>query len=280
MSLTIEQFVTTGFGWTVPSPNSQKSYRNHILQFEAFLKERNKTAQDGTVSDQDILDYIEYLKSKYQPNTIAAKTAAVKSYFKWLKIKAPWIHKPYIRSFASVETTHKELDVADLRIMLKNMRGAALNKRRDLAMFSLMVYCGFKTSEIVAMNTEDVDFEAVQITVIKNRKYASGIPRKDKCSFRAAVAEMSTYKNAKLQQGFCWQNLAMNAKGLTWTPAGSDNEKEPFFLNKHRLRISGRSLRRRLMSYLGKNSSYGMRDLRHTYLKNLDRIVQTNPVKV
>ncbi len=267
MSLTIEQFVEKGFGWTNPSPNSQKSYRNHITQFEAFLKLRNKTAQDGTVSDQDILEYVEYLKSKYQPNTVAVKVAAIKSYFKWLKKEGALTYKPYIRSLPHGKPTYKELEASDLDRMVQNMTGDDLGKQRDLAIFSLIMYCGFKTEEIVATNTENVDFDACEITVVKNRK-----PQKEKRSFRAASAEMLAYAKAKLQKGFYWKNCSIELDGK-WAPAATKDKVEPFFLNRHHLRISGRSLRRRILAYLD-NSDYAMRDFRHTYLKNLDRIVQ------
>lgn len=254
MSLVIEKFITTGFGWKKPAPNSQKNYRNHVSQFEAFLKDRNKAASDGTVTDQDISDYLEHLKAKYQQNTVAVKIAAIKSYFKWLKKEGELTHHPEIRSQRGVKVDHKELKASDLDAIVKTITGEDLYKQRDLALFSLIVHCGFKTSETVAINVEDVDFEIGMITVGREKR-----------SFRAAFAEMAAYKTGKFQVNFV-------GRQSSWIAEGSD-EKEPFFLNKHSLRISTRSVRRRL---LGKSTSYTMRDLRHTYLKNLDRINQTN----
>lgn len=257
MPLTIERFVTTGFGWKAPAPSSQKGYRNHIKQFEAFLKERNKVAEEGTVTDQDILDYVERLKSKYMPNTIATKIAVVKSYFKWLENQGIITHKPHIRSFPSVKITHKELDASDLNIITANMEGADVFSRRDQAAFALIVYSGFKTEEVVAVNAEDIDFEAAEVAIKKTRYGVSGFcTQTNKCSFRSAISEMKAYAEAKLQRGFCWH--------------GAPPEKEPFFLNKHHRRISGRSLRRRINPHLKEPNS--MWDLRCTYLKNLNRI--------
>lgn len=258
MSLVIEKFVTTGFGWKSPALNSQKNYRNHILQFEAFLKDRNKAASDGTVTDQDISDYIEHLKAKYRQNSVAVKMAAVKSYFKWLKKEGALTSHPQIQSQRGVRVDHKELKAPDLEAVAKTMAGTNLYNQRDLAMFSLIVYCGFKTSEVVATNVEDVDFETGMITV-----------EKEKRPFRAAFKEMRAYSTGKLQANF------VAGRQSAWIPENSD-EKEPFFLNKHSSRISTRSVRRRL---LGKLSQHTMRDLRHTYLKNLDRIINADLVE-
>lgn len=252
MSLTIERFVEAGFGWPKPSPNSQKCYRNHISQFEDFLKSRNKTASDETVTDQDILDYIEQLKSKYSPNTVATKVAAIKSYFKWLT-KQGLIHKPIIQSQKNVKSIHKELSNSDLETVIKHFAGDGLYTRRDSAMFSLVIYCGFKTGEVVTVNTEDIDFENAEITV-----------KKQKCSFRAAFKEIKTYADDKLQKGFHWKPLLIDGF--------AKDEKEPFFLSKRHLRIGARSLRRRLMASM--SATHNMRDLRHTYLQNLNRITK------
>lgn len=269
MSLTAEQFVKTGFARAKPSPNSQKNYRVHIDQFEAFLKERNKTAQDGTVVDQDILDYIELIKPKYQPNTVAAKVAAISSYFKWLKKEGALTHKPNVRSYPKVLPTHKEISRPELNVMIQNMTGNELNKQRDLAMFSMILYCGFKTEEVVTINTENVDFKTAEI--IRLRPAHQGMTVLSKKGFRGAFSGMLAYARAKAQNGFCWKNLATDR--LTYTPDTGD-KKEPFFLNKNCLRISGRSLRRRLLAYLEKSHSYTMRDLSYTYLQNLDRVIE------
>lgn len=252
MSLMIEKFVTAGFGWKKPAPNSQKNYRNHISQFEAFLKARNKTASDGTVTDQDIADYLEQLKSKYQQNTIAVKMAVVKSYFKWLKKEGMLTFHPVIQSQRGAKGKHKELNASDLEAIAKSITGASesIAKQRDLALFSLIVYCGFKTSEAVAINVEDVNFETGVITVGEEERL-----------FHVSFTQMVAYRTKKIQTNSSWA-----------TPENS-NEKEPFFLNKHSLRLSTRSVRRRL---LGKSASHNMRDLRYTYFKNLDRTKQVN----
>ena len=257
MSLTIERFVTTGFGWTKPAPNSQKSYRNHISQFEAFLKDRNKTASDGTVNDQDIADYIECLKAKYHQNTVSAKVAAIKSYFKWLNKEEALTFRPQIHSQKPIKTIHRELSSLDLDAITKTITGTLNNlyNQRDLAIFSLIVYCGFKTSEVVVINTEDVNFEAGVITV-----------QNEKRSFRAAFTEMMGYKTKKLQDDCVSKRQSSGSNG-----------KEPFFLNKHSDRLGARSLRRRLLEKPNSKSPVTMRDLRYTYLKNLNRITSINP---
>lgn len=288
MSLIIERFIANGFGWKVLSPNSQKNYRTHILRFEAFLKTRSKSAHDGTVTDQDVADHVDQLKAKYHHNTVAVNIAAIKSYFKWLNKEGALTFKPTIKSLKHVEPEHKELTTSELDFIIKSMTESSpdhpdvchdLYKRRDLAMFSLMMYCGFKTEEVTAINVEDLDFENAEIMVKSqkgSRKNSLTISPKQKRSFRAALDEMKVYLTAKSKNGIFWKKFAINEEN---SQHKTISEKEPFFLNKHCTRLSARSLRRRLLQNLENPKSHNIRDFRHTYLKNLDRVMECAAVE-
>jgi len=245
MLLVAERFITTGISCK-SSLNSQISYRNNISQFEKFLNSRNKITQDGTVTNQDILDYIEHLNKncKYKKNTIYSKIAAISSYFKWLKKENILTHIPKMKMpDRDFHPERKKLNDDDVNAVIQSMSGDSLKVKRNLAIFLLIVRCGIKITEIVNIDVKDVDFKNAKIS-IKNQKR----------SFQAASIQMKAYADAKFKGGFHWNKFG--------------KEHEHFFLNKDMERPGSRNLRRQIMSHVLKIGSYNTRDVRYTYLQN------------
>lgn len=246
--LTIEEFVNTGFAWGGPkSVHSQKSYRNHITQFEKFLESRGKTATDGTVNEGDIVEYIAHLKAKYAPNTVAVKVASVKSYFKWLKKSGKLVHSPTIKSQKSVIPVKVHVDDSYIDAIMHSLNDNTAKSKRDLAMLSLIAHCGFKTEKVTAINNEDMDFD---------KKTIAGHCFQESFDHVAAYAALKTSGDVEFKP----------------TPEELSSTKPiqvPFFLNKHGRRISARSFRRHLGFYRAKVGApkFTTRDLRHTWLR-------------
>lgn len=235
-TLLIEEFVTTGLGWkqkNCSAKNSQKNYRNHLKQFEIFLAKREKTIH--TVENEDIEQYIAELKRLgYQPNTIAVKVSSVSSYFKWMKHKGTITHIPFIKQQPHFFGVHKKVPDQALDAVFGSISGDSLKETRDTAMISLIAYLGLKTEAVVALNMEDIDL--LQKTV-------KGKPAK------------SVHRQL---QKYIW---AREKNGIPTDPDA------PLFVNKHKNRISGRSLRRHLCKCFAdvKSPVYSTRDLQHTY---------------
>lgn len=245
MSLTVEQFVTTGFGWGNAAPNSKKSYRRHVTQFEEFLQTHDKTAADGSVNEEDIARYLDHLKSKYAPNTVAVKIASVKSYFKWLKKIGKLTHIPTIRSQKTVIPERVHVEDGHIKSIMGLLHGDSSKSQRDRAMLSLIADCGFRTEEVVAINNEDIDFKEGTICGRNARQ---------------ALSYLVDYARTKISENLTWNAETVDPNTVV---------KVPFFLNKHGQRISSRSFRRHLNHYREKLGLpvFSTRDLRHTWFE-------------
>lgn len=243
MNLTAEKFVTTQIGWGgVSNHHSQKNYRNHLKQLDSFLNERNKTATDGTVTSEDLNDYLSHMQLKgFKLNTISCKIAVVKSYFKWLlkskKITtSPEIDyqpsQPVTRQKVTQETIEKIFNLLDSP---KNQNN--LYKVRDAAMIGLML-CGLKTEQVVSLSNKQVNFETLKIR-----------DKKGIFSFKKFVNKLENYA------------LLKSLANISQSP------EDPFFLNKFQNKISTRSLRRHLETYIKSTNSsqFSTLDLRWTW---------------
>ncbi|MCH7784397.1 MAG: hypothetical protein IIB06_03125, partial [Bacteroidetes bacterium] len=161
-------------------------------------------------------------------------------------------------SFPTTQIEHYD-HMSALFDCLKRINNILIDLDRDIWIYILMEYFKQKInkgeigSSAMPHKVNPIDFENAEITV-----------KKQKCSFRAAFKEIKTYADDKLQKGFHWKPLLIDGF--------AKDEKEPFFLSKRHLRIGARSLRRRLMASM--SATHNMRDLRHTYLQNLNRITK------
>jgi len=167
----------------------------------------------------------------YQLNTIAVKVSSVSSYFKWMKHKEIITHIPVIKQQPHYYGMHKKVPDQALDAVFSSINGETLKETRDTAMISLIAYLGFKTEAVVALNVGDIDL------LLKDKSAKS--------------------VHQQLQK-YIW------AREKNQLPADTN---APFFANKHKNRISGRSLRRHLCKYFGdtKGNIYSTRDLQHTY---------------
>ncbi|MHA2279955.1 MAG: tyrosine-type recombinase/integrase [Promethearchaeota archaeon] len=243
MTLVLEEFVTTGISWKKPvAENSRKNYRNHLLQFERFLDNRGKNVTDGTVDEKDIADYIEHMqKQGFQPNTLAVKVAAVNSYFKWLEHKGSIVHRPKIKSMSHQTGQHQKIDDKVLEQVFEAVDTSGQSGARDVAMLSLIAFCGFKTEEVVALNISNIDLLNSRIKTAKGMHFIG-------------------YANSVVDRLTHYQDLRNELKP-------DPNPEDPFFLNKYGQRISGRSLRRHLQRYLAAANvhKFSTRDMQHTF---------------
>jgi site-specific recombinase XerD len=244
----LEKFITSGISWKRPvAPISRKNYRNHLLQFEEFLNSREKKATDNTVNEQDIADYIEHMQKRgFQPNTVAVKVAAVNSYFKWLEHTGSITYRPKTRSMPHHIGQHQKISDEILQRVLQGIATNTLKGARDVAMLSLIASCGFKTEEVVALNVGDVHLSKSMIATSKRTCYIGSV-----------IDKLMQYQNLRPIGHVDEPNVIRS----------TINPDDPFFLNKHGKRISGRSLRRHLQTYLCSLDvqKFSTLDLQHTF---------------
>jgi integrase/recombinase XerD len=157
------------------SPNTISAYRNDLLQFAAYLREEaaRQGGQDFALStiDRDMITaYFLNLRDRgYSSASIARKTAAMRSFFQYLRrngevnsdplqgIGSPEVKKPLPRT---IEDDH----VNALMAFLGNRD--APEGQRDHAMLRLLSATGMRVGELVMVDVSDVDFSAERVRVV------------------------------------------------------------------------------------------------------------------
>ena len=150
------------------SQNTITAYRNDLHQFLDFLeieKPSNKRTSDiwANITTDDLKTYMLALQKRdYSKTTLARKIASLKSLFGFL-IDEGLIHdNPTIRLISPNKGTSipKFLTEKDINTLLKKMSSDdSINGRRNLAMLELMYATGIRVSELVSLNTKDVNYE-------------------------------------------------------------------------------------------------------------------------
>jgi integrase/recombinase XerD len=157
------------------SPNTISAYRNDLLQFADYL--RAEAERQGGVDfalstiDRDLItSYFLHLRDRgYSAASIARKTAAMRSFFQYLRRKgevtsdptqgigSPEVKKPLPRT---VEDDH----VRALMAFLGN-RGTP-EGMRDNAMLRLLSATGMRVGELVMVDVGDVSFDEARVRVV------------------------------------------------------------------------------------------------------------------
>ncbi len=150
------------------SENTIYAYRNDLNQLADFVGERagvkgHKT--EWSAVDRNILiSYILDLKDRnYAPATVARKVAAVKSFFDFMVNDGALRNDPTenLSSPKVGKSLPKPLSVAEVEALLSApVKLSTPEAKRDVAMLELLYACGMRVSELVSLNTVDVNLDA------------------------------------------------------------------------------------------------------------------------
>jgi integrase/recombinase XerD len=140
--------------------NTTAAYRTDIEQLWAFLQQRD-VASWNTATQEDILAFVLFLRERrYAISTIARRTAALKAFYAYLTsagvvltdpteaIKSPKVNRIPPRALSS----HQVDELLELPLRSSTPEGL-----RDKAMLELLYATGLRVSELVALNTPDLD---------------------------------------------------------------------------------------------------------------------------
>jgi integrase/recombinase XerD len=210
------------------SPNTISAYRNDLLQFADYLR---SAAEDqgstgfalATVDRERIAGYFLHLRDRgYSSASIARKTAALRSFFQYLRRKgevpsdptlgigSPEFKKPLPRT---VEDDH-------VRALLAFSENRDTPEGlRDNAMLRLLSSTGMRVGELVMVNVDDIDFESSRVRVVGrgNRERSLPLDPSTLSSIRAYLDQARPFltRNA-IQQAA----LVVNQRGQRLTRQG------------------------------------------------------------
>jgi len=147
------------------SKNTLAAYRNDLNQLADYAKSEGSAT--GLASSEFRLDagllagYLQSLSGrKYKPSTVARKIAAAKSFLKFM-VDSGRLGGDLIPDLASPQVSKplpKPLSVSEVRRLLSEpVKLSTIDAKRDKTMLEVLYATGLRASELMALNTRDVD---------------------------------------------------------------------------------------------------------------------------
>lgn len=171
----VSEFLTTLESDRGFAANTIAAYRNDLDQFCTYVQ--NPPADDhvpvisgwNELTDVHLTTYILHLKGReYAASTIARKTAALKSFSANLVERgvirndpAEKLSAPRVEKYTPKSISPSEID----NLLAQSAKAAAENRPeglRDQAMLETLYSTGMRVSELVALNTNDIDLDRRQ----------------------------------------------------------------------------------------------------------------------
>jgi integrase/recombinase XerD len=154
------------------SENTIAAYRNDLTQFLHHLEEQGLNSQQlnwADVDKQAIVGYILNLKEReYTSSTVARKVAAVKSFFHYLMAEGVTeidptvtLDSPKVKKRLPKAISRRDID----RLLAAPANGASAKSQRDHALLELLYASGMRVTELVSLDTGDVDATAEIVRV-------------------------------------------------------------------------------------------------------------------
>ena len=151
------------------SANTTAAYRTDLEQFGEFIRER-QVPDWVSVSHDDILAFLLFLRERrYANSTVARRTAAVKSFYGFLKSEnliaadpTEQIDSPKVDRYLPKSLTPTQVD----ELLELPLREPTPERLRDKAMLELLYATGMRVSELVALNLRDLNMESESVRCV------------------------------------------------------------------------------------------------------------------
>jgi len=239
------------------SENTCRGYRNDLEQFLNYLAQNRRAHGSGPI-DIDWVDnltirgYLGYLHKRNKKTTIARKLSAVRSFFHFLVKRGVTEENPAesILTPKQEKTIPSYLPVDEMFRLLDSISTSGMLDLRNRAIFETLYSCGIRVSELVGLNTLDVDFRQALIRVLGKGSQERIVP-----IGKNALAAITTYR--QVLQSECGISAEVNG---------------PLFLNKNKGRLTARSVARildKLVSACGLLTPVSPHTLRHTFATHM-----------
>ena len=175
------------------SANTLQSYRRDIVQFEEYLD--SKGLNYSKLEEQEIKDYIEYLKSEgKKTSTISRNIASIRSFYQF-QLRNKKVKKDPTEGMQSPKIEKKApsvLSSAEVELLLDQPKNIDLKGIRDKAMLEFAYATGMRVTEIISLNLEDVNLDKGYVTC------ASGVKKRTIPLGKISLKALEEYiKNAR-----------------------------------------------------------------------------------
>jgi len=239
------------------SENTCRGYRNDLEQFFNYLAE-NRRSRGSDPVDIDWVDnltirgYLGYLHKRNKKTTIARKLSALRSFFNYLVKRGVTEDNPAtsILTPKQEKTLPSYLSVDEMFRLLDSIHSGRILDLRNRAIFETLYSCGIRVSELVGLNTINVDYRQDLIRVLGKGGKERIVPIGKK-----ALVAIKTYRQ-----------VLQRESGISEEISG------PLFLNKNKGRLTARSVGRildPLVTVCGLLTPVSPHTLRHTFATHM-----------
>ena len=147
------------------SANTLQSYRRDIVQYQEYLDSQGLVYTK--IGQQEIKDYIEYLKKEdKKTSTISRNLASIRSFYQY-QLRTKKVKKDPTEGMQSPKIEKKApsiLSSEEVELLLEQPNNVDLKGIRDKAMLEFAYATGMRVTEIISLNIDDVDFEKSYVT--------------------------------------------------------------------------------------------------------------------
>ena len=142
------------------SPTTRASYRQDLTRFAQFIAERRIGSLAG-VQPLHVREFLQALRLRGAPSTVARKLSAVKGLFRFLEGQGMIPHNPttFIETPRVWQRLPSTLRLAEVEQLLGAVRADGLGPR-DLAMLEMLYGAGLRVSELVSLELSSINLEA------------------------------------------------------------------------------------------------------------------------
>ena len=228
------------------SPHTITNYTTDLKSFAAFLGEKDI----GTVDHLALRRFLAEMRAKsYSKATIARKLAALRSLFRFL-YREGYIKANPIIAVATPKLDKKLpkfLDVEKVARLLETPNDKEVSGLRDRAILETLYSTGMRVSELVRLDTDDIDFISGVLKVLGKGSKERMVPIGE-----AALAAIRRYTDKRDER---------KAK-----------DKKALFLNKSGRRLTDRGIRRIVAKHIracSMDEKISPHSLRHSFATHL-----------
>src|ERR1041385_5398531 len=188
MNERIDAFLAYLEGERSLSPNTISAYRNDLLQFAEYLRTeaQRQGGRDFAVStvDRDLITtYFLHLRDRgYSAASIARKTAAMRSFFQYLRRKGEVLSDP-TQGLGSPEVKKplpRTVEDDQVQALLRFCEARDTPEGvRDHAMLRVLSATGMRVGELVLVDVDDIDFDHKRVRVVGRGNRERYLPLED-----------------------------------------------------------------------------------------------------
>ena len=267
------------------SPHTCRCYQRDLEEFEDYLKNSGMTltssgeVEMGKVDRIAIRKYLSILHRKNKKSSIARKISTLRSFFRYLNkeqiipsnpaksVSTPKVEKTLPTTLTVDEAfrlmeSPKSFSEKPSPARVKNMRF------RDRAILELLYSSGLRVSELVGLNTNQIDLDLGIVKVMGKGRKERIVPVGMKAveSLKACLNERGLIKG--LRPG---GKASLRAMRLSEPAAGPEGE-DPLFINSVGGRLTARTVGRLIKKYARHSGIFrkvSPHSLRHTFATHL-----------